>query len=90
MPAQAVVQAAANAACVFSGSRSALSVGPDAANLTGEAHGLLVGFVRGVLDAVRPTRSALCLEGTAKVLPDGPEAYLGLLRDDRTGQLLNV
>ena len=58
----------------------------DPDNYTGQTYGRIVGSIRDILDAVRPSRAFYCLEPMPWMVPDGPDEYLQLIRDvDRPG-----
>jgi sugar phosphate isomerase/epimerase len=77
----------ANCCVNIAGSRNAASWhGPDPADLTEETFALIVDTVRGIIDEVRPTRTAYCLETMPWSYPDSPDSYLRLIRAiDRKG-----
>jgi sugar phosphate isomerase/epimerase len=52
---------------------------PHAANLTPDAFDLAVETIRGVIDAVRPTRTTFCLEMMQWIIPDSVEVYAELI-----------
>lgn len=54
--------------------------GPDAKNLSREFFDATVENCRHILDAVKPTRTRLTVEMMGWNLPDGPDAYLELIR----------
>lgn len=67
--------------CVnVAGSRGERWAGPSAANLTDETFDLIVGAVRSILDAVRPTRTFYALETMPWMYPDSADAYVRLIR----------
>ena len=53
----------------------------DPDNYTAQAYARIVDSIRGIIDAVRPTRTYYCLEPMPWMVPDGPEEYLHLIRD---------
>ncbi len=53
--------------------------GPHPANLTADTFALIVDTVRGIIDAVKPSRTYYCLETMPWVYPDSPESYLALI-----------
>lgn len=73
--------------CVnISGSRGTPWDGPDPRNLTDETFNMIVEVVRGIVDAVKPTRSFFTLETMQWMYPDSPDSYLRLLKAiDRKG-----
>ena len=67
--------------CVnIAGSRGAKWDGPCANDLTDETFDRIVETVRGILDAVRPTRACYTLETMPWMYPDSADAYLRLIR----------
>lgn len=54
--------------------------GPDAADLTEMAFDNVVTMVRGIIDAVKPTRTFYTLETMPWMYPDSPDSYLRLIR----------
>ncbi len=67
--------------CVnIAGSRGAVWDGPDADNFTPATFNLIVETVRGIIDAVKPTRTFYTLEPMPWAYPDTPDSYLDLLR----------
>lgn len=54
--------------------------GPDPRNLSAEFFDAMVESVRAVIDQVKPTRTRYTVEMMGWSLPDGPDAYLDLLR----------
>jgi sugar phosphate isomerase/epimerase len=67
--------------CVnIAGSRGPQWDGPHPDNLTGATFDLIVETVRGILDAVKPTRTYYTLETMPWVLPDSADSYLRLLK----------
>ena len=67
--------------CVnITGSRGAQWDGPDPANLTDETLDMIVEMVRGIVDAVKPTRTFYTLETMPWMYPDSAESYLKLIR----------
>ena len=67
--------------CVnIAGSRGAKWDGPDAKDLTDETFDMIVETTRGILDAVKPTRTYYALETMPWMYPDSPEAYLRLIK----------
>jgi sugar phosphate isomerase/epimerase len=59
--------------------------GPYPANLTRETFDRIVETTRGIIDAVKPTRTFYTLEAMPWMYPTGPDSYLDLLRAiDRT------
>jgi sugar phosphate isomerase/epimerase len=66
--------------CVnISGSRGAKWDGPHPANLTDETFDLIVEVVRGIIDAVKPTRTFYALETMPWMYPDSADSYLRLI-----------
>ena len=53
----------------------------DRSNFTPETYDRIVTCVREIIDAVRPVRACYCLEPMPWMVPDGPDAYLQLIRD---------
>lgn len=53
----------------------------DPDNYTDRAYARIVASVREILDAVQPSRAFYCLEPMPWMVPDGPDAYLQLIRD---------
>lgn len=67
--------------CVnIAGSRGARWDGPHPDNLSGAVFDLIVETVRGIIDAVRPTRTHYALETMPWAYPDSADSYLGLIR----------
>ncbi|MBI2191206.1 MAG: sugar phosphate isomerase/epimerase [Planctomycetes bacterium] len=68
--------------CVnIAGSRSAeFWHGPSSLDLTRETFDLIVETVRRIIDAVKPSRTAYCLETMPWCYPDSPDSYLELLQ----------
>jgi sugar phosphate isomerase/epimerase len=67
--------------CVnIAGSRGRKWDGPDAADLTDETFGMIVDTVRGIVDAVKPSRTFYALETMPWMYPDSADSYLELLR----------
>ncbi len=67
--------------CVnIAGSRGETWDGPDADNLTPETFDLIVETVRGIIDAVKPTRTYYTLETMPWMYPDSPDAYVDLIQ----------
>jgi sugar phosphate isomerase/epimerase len=67
--------------CVnIAGSRGEQWDGPHPDNLTPETFDLIVETVRGIIDAVQPTRAFYTLEPMPWMYPDSPESYLRLIR----------
>ena len=67
--------------CVnVSGSRGANWAGPDPKNFTDETFAMIVDTVRGIIDAVKPTRTFYALETMPCMYPDDVESYLHLLK----------
>jgi sugar phosphate isomerase/epimerase len=67
--------------CVnISGSRGAAWDGPSPHNFTAETFDLIVQTVRGIIDAVRPTRTFYALETMPNMYPDSADSYLRLIR----------
>jgi sugar phosphate isomerase/epimerase len=67
--------------CVnIAGSRGARWDGPHPDNLSAAVFDLVVETVRGIIDAVRPTRTHYCLETMPWVFPDSADSYLALIR----------
>ncbi|MBM3459274.1 MAG: TIM barrel protein, partial [Armatimonadetes bacterium] len=57
-------------------------------NLSAEAFDAIVEITRGIVDAVRPTRTVFALEMMPSVHPESPDEYLRLLAAvDRPGQV---
>src|SRR5262249_20880960 len=54
--------------------------GPYPANLTRETFDRIVETTRGIIDAVKPTRTFYTLEAMPWMYPTGPDSYLDLLR----------
>jgi sugar phosphate isomerase/epimerase len=54
--------------------------GPNAKNLSKECFEATVANCRSILDSVKPTRTRLTVEMIGWSLPDGPDAYLDLIR----------
>jgi len=73
--------------CVnIAGSRGPKWDGPYRDDLTEETFGLIVETVRGIIDAVKPTRTFFALETMPWMYPDSPDCYLRLLKAiDRPG-----
>lgn len=73
--------------CVnIAGSLSETWDGPSARNFTQEAFDLIVETTRGIIDAVKPTRTFFALETMPWAYPDSCDSYLRLLRAiDRKG-----
>ncbi len=73
--------------CVnIAGSRGPKWDGPHALDLTEETFDLIVEVVRGIVDAVQPTRSVYSLETMPWMYPDSPDTYLRLMKAiDRKG-----
>jgi len=65
----------ANCCVNVSGSRGQPWAGHDPENMTPATFDLIVEFVRGVIDEVRPTRSCFTLETMQWMYPDSPECY---------------
>lgn len=65
-----------NIAGAFAGSRWD---GFHRANYTSEAFEATVASIRDILDAVRPTRTAYCMEAMQWMIPDTPQQYLDLM-----------
>jgi sugar phosphate isomerase/epimerase len=77
----AVADLAGARCCVnIAGSRGEKWDGPDAKDLTDETFDLIVEVVRGVIDAVKPTRTYYTLETMPWMYPDSPDAYLRLMK----------
>ena len=53
----------------------------DPDNYSEQAYARIVGSIREILDAVRPSRAFYCLEPMPWMVPDGPDEYLQLIRD---------
>jgi sugar phosphate isomerase/epimerase len=72
--------------CVnIGGSRGPKWDGPDALDLTGETFDMIVETVRGIIDAVKPTRTFYTLETMPWMYPDSPDCYVKLIQAiDRT------
>jgi len=70
----------ARCAVNIAGSRGMQWDGPDARNLTQETFDLVVESVRGIIDAVKPTRTFYTLEPMPWMYPDSPDNYLRLVR----------
>jgi len=67
--------------CVnISGSRSESWHGPSARNLTPETFDMIVETTRGIIDAVKPTRTFFTLEMMPWAYPDSPDSYVQLLQ----------
>jgi sugar phosphate isomerase/epimerase len=67
--------------CVnISGSRGDQWDGPHPANLTQATFALIVETVRGIIDAVKPTRTYYTLETMPWMYPDSADSYLALLK----------
>jgi len=67
--------------CVnISGSRGELWDGPHPDNYTADTFDLIVETTRGIIDAVKPTRTFFTLETMPWMIPDSVESYLDLLR----------
>jgi sugar phosphate isomerase/epimerase len=67
--------------CVnISGSRGAIWDGPDAHNLSPATFGMIVDYVREIIDAVQPKRAFYALETMPSMYPDSPESYIDLLK----------
>jgi sugar phosphate isomerase/epimerase len=69
----------ARCAVNISGSRGDKWDGPDARDLTEETFGMIVETTRGIIDAVRPTRTFYTLETMPWAYPDSAESYQRLL-----------
>jgi sugar phosphate isomerase/epimerase len=77
----AVAEAVGARCCVnISGSRGERWDGPDPRNLTDETFDMIVETVRGIIDAVSPTRTYYCLETMPWMYPDSVDSYRALLR----------
>jgi sugar phosphate isomerase/epimerase len=78
----ALAEAVGARCCVdIAGSYSPVSwYGPHPKNLSPEFFDLTVENCRGVIDAVKPTRSKFTIEMMGWSLPDGPDSYLRLLK----------
>jgi len=70
----------ANCCVNIAGSRGELWDGPDAQNLTDETFDLIVEVVRGIIDAVKPTRTYYALETMPWMYPDSVDSYVRLLK----------
>ncbi|NLG26492.1 MAG: sugar phosphate isomerase/epimerase [Chloroflexi bacterium] len=67
--------------CVnITGSRGSKWDGPDARDLTRDTFDLIVETVRGIIDAVKPTRSYYALETMQWMYPDSVAAYVHLIK----------
>ncbi len=67
--------------CVnIAGSRGEQWDGPHPLNLSEETFALIVDMVRGIIDAVRPTRTYYTLETMPWMYPDSADSYLRLLK----------
>lgn len=67
--------------CVnIAGSRGAKWDGPHKDNLTQDTFDLIVETVRGIIDAVKPSRTFYTLETMPWMYPDSPESYHRLLK----------
>lgn len=67
--------------CVnISGSRGTEWAGPDEKNLTQETFDMIVEVTRGIIDAVKPTRTYFTLEAMPWAYPDTVDSYLRLLK----------
>ena len=67
--------------CVnIAGARGEQWDGPHPDNLTEETFDLIVEVTRGIIDAVKPTRTFFTLETMPWVFPDSPESYARLIR----------
>ena len=53
----------------------------DYSNYTKDTYDMIVDSVRSIIDEVVPTRAFYCLEPMPWMLPDGPDAYLKLIKD---------
>jgi sugar phosphate isomerase/epimerase len=77
----ALAEAVGARCCVnISGSRGERWDGPDPRNLTDETFDMIVETVRGIIDAVSPTRTYYCLETMPWMYPDSVDSYRALLR----------
>jgi len=66
--------------CVnIAGSRGEKWDGPSALDLTDDTFGMIVESVRGIIDAVKPTRTYYTVEGMPWMYPDSPDSYLRLI-----------
>ncbi|MCP4639846.1 MAG: sugar phosphate isomerase/epimerase [bacterium] len=70
----------ANCCVNISGSRGAKWDGHDPANLTDDTFDLIVETTRGIIDAVKPTRTFYSLETMPWMYPDSPDSYLRLIK----------
>jgi sugar phosphate isomerase/epimerase len=67
--------------CVnVAGSRGQDWAGPDAANFTKQTFDMIVETTRGIIGAVKPTRTYFTLEMMQWMYPDSPDSYLELLK----------
>ena len=77
----ALAEAVEARCCVdIAGSFNPIWYGPDPRNLSQEFFDATVQNCRAVIDAVKPTRTAFSIEMMGWNLPDGPDAYLRLIR----------
>lgn len=77
----ALAEAIGARCCVnIAGSRGAKWDGPAAEDLTDTTFDMIVAVVRGILDAVRPTRAGYALETMPWMYPDSVDAYEALIR----------
>ena len=66
--------------CVnIAGSRGAKWDGPSPLDLTDDTFDMIVESVRGIIDAVKPTRTYYTVEGMPWMYPDSPDSYLRLI-----------
>ncbi len=77
----ALADAVGARACVnVSGSRGKSWAGPHPQNLTRDTFDLIVETVRGIIDAVKPTRACYTLETMPWMYPDSADSYAELMR----------
>ncbi len=53
----------------------------DKSNFTPETYEKIIASIRDIIDSVKPDRAFYCIEPMPWMVPDGPEAYLQLIRD---------
>ena len=53
----------------------------DKSNFTPETYEKIIASIREIIDSVKPDRAFYCIEPMPWMVPDGPEAYLQLIRD---------
>ena len=53
----------------------------DKSNFTPETYEKIIVSIREIIDSVKPDRAFYCIEPMPWMVPDGPEAYLQLIRD---------